>query len=217
VPTFTEISLFDLDKTLLKVNVSRAFGAYLYQHNELPFFSMLYALSAFTLHQAGFVSLQTLHQSIFQKLFLQRPKSHYVKLAQTFLDQSLDSLINPIVLKKLQEAQHANQFTAILSSSPDFLVQLIADRLQLDDWNATPYQTNPIGQFTHIGDILDGKRKTLYLNYLCDKFQISKEKITSYSDSHLDLPFLEASGIPIAVNPDKKLKAICQKRDWEII
>jgi HAD superfamily hydrolase (TIGR01490 family) len=40
---------------------------------------------------------------------------------------------------------------------------------------------------------------------------------TAYSDSHTDLPFLEAVGRPVAVNPDRRLRAIAAERDWPVL
>ena len=39
---------------------------------------------------------------------------------------------------------------------------------------------------------------------------------TAYSDSHSDLPFLEAVGTPVAVNPDRELKRIAGERGWPV-
>jgi len=38
-----------------------------------------------------------------------------------------------------------------------------------------------------------------------------------YADSHYDLPFLNALGHPVAVNPDKRLRATAMSRQWPII
>ena len=39
----------------------------------------------------------------------------------------------------------------------------------------------------------------------------------SYSDSITDLPMLEAVGNPVAVNPEKELRAIAEEREWPIL
>ena len=39
----------------------------------------------------------------------------------------------------------------------------------------------------------------------------------AYSDSHTDLPMLEAVGNPRAVNPDSELRAIATERGWEVL
>ena len=40
---------------------------------------------------------------------------------------------------------------------------------------------------------------------------------TAYSDSHTDLPFLEAVGHPVAVNPDRELRRIADDRGWPVL
>jgi HAD superfamily hydrolase (TIGR01490 family) len=39
---------------------------------------------------------------------------------------------------------------------------------------------------------------------------------TAYSDSYSDLPFLEAVGSPVVVNPDRELRRIADDRGWPI-
>ncbi len=38
-----------------------------------------------------------------------------------------------------------------------------------------------------------------------------------YADSYYDLPFLTALGHPVAVNPDRRLRAAAHNRQWPII
>jgi HAD superfamily hydrolase (TIGR01490 family) len=38
----------------------------------------------------------------------------------------------------------------------------------------------------------------------------------AYSDSHTDLPFLEAVGSPVAVNPDRGLRRVARSRAWPV-
>ncbi len=38
----------------------------------------------------------------------------------------------------------------------------------------------------------------------------------AYGDSISDLPMLEAVGNPVAVNPDKRLLAAAQERNWQV-
>jgi len=40
---------------------------------------------------------------------------------------------------------------------------------------------------------------------------------TAYSDSHTDVPFLEAVGRPVVVNPDRELRRIAAERGWPVL
>jgi HAD superfamily hydrolase (TIGR01490 family) len=46
---------------------------------------------------------------------------------------------------------------------------------------------------------------------------LSREDIWFYSDSYTDLPLLEFSGHPVAVNPDRFLRRTAKKRGWAVL
>jgi phosphoserine phosphatase len=46
---------------------------------------------------------------------------------------------------------------------------------------------------------------------------IDLTRSTAYSDSHTDLPFLEAVGRSVVVNPDRELRRIARERGWPIL
>lgn len=39
---------------------------------------------------------------------------------------------------------------------------------------------------------------------------------TAYSDSHSDIPFLEVVGAAVAVNPDRELRRVAERRGWPV-
>ena len=41
--------------------------------------------------------------------------------------------------------------------------------------------------------------------------------ITFYSDSYNDVPLMEKSAVPVATNPDERLRALAQERGWRIL
>jgi HAD superfamily hydrolase (TIGR01490 family) len=64
---------------------------------------------------------------------------------------------------------------------------------------------------------LDGKAKAEALVPLADEEGIDLAESTAYSDSASDVPFLEAVGNPVAVNPDRKLRGIAAQRSWRVL
>ena len=52
---------------------------------------------------------------------------------------------------------------------------------------------------------------------LAEREGIDLAASTAYSDSHTDLPFLEAVGHPIAVNPDRQLRRVAAERGWPVL
>lgn len=214
---FRGASLFDLDQTLLTENSSYRFGSYLYKHKCFPLSSMLYFVGCYSLHKVGKLSLHDLHEKIFQTLFKGRSLAHFQKLSTDFINESFDSMIYEPALKRLHEAKRMGHFTAILSSSPSFLVKHFAERFGVNEWAGTNYSLDNEQKLSGIIEVLDGAGKARYLNDLSERYQIPKAEISAYSDSFLDMPLLEAAGTAIGVNPDNKLRAMCEKYQWDII
>ncbi len=211
------VSLFDLDQTLLKENSSYLFGAYLYKNKVFPLSSMLYYVSCYTLHKIGKLSLQDLHGRIFKSLFYGKTASDFFKFASIFVNEKFDTLLYGPAIQRLYEAKRNGHFTAVLSSSPDFLVKIFAEKLNVDHWLATEYGIDHAGHFCKLSEVVQGDVKLNYVVDLSRRLNIPLSEFASYSDSYLDLPFLEGVGNPVGVNPDNKLRAICEQKAWEII
>jgi len=64
---------------------------------------------------------------------------------------------------------------------------------------------------------LDGRAKADALATLAAEEGIDLAESTAYSDSASDVPFLEAVGHAVAVNPDRRLRAIAVERGWQVL
>ncbi len=212
-----QLILFDLDNTLLSTNSSFRFGAYLYKHNIFPLSTMLFLVSCYSFHKAGLLTLESLHHTIFKRLFLGRLISNFRTQAVSFIADEFDSLLYRPAIGRLNEAKQAGHHIGILSSSPDFLVELIAQHLSVDRWMGTKYDVDGAGRFSMISELMNGTVKAHHLASLSRQLNIPHSAITAYSDSYLDRPFLEAAGVAVGVNPDKKLRRLCLKNQWKII
>lgn len=161
--------------------------------------------------------MRKLHEATFNNFFCGLSARTVDDYATKFISIKLNDLIYQPAFDKLQQAKNDGYYTVILSSSPDFLVEKIALMLQVDTWDSTIYQKNKLNHFSHITQFMEGEQKAQILLQLMEELKISKENVTAYTDSYLDLPFLQASGNPIGVNPDRRLKAYCRQNRWPMI
>jgi len=136
-----------------------------------------------------------------------------IGLLKSFLG---DSLYIP-AFARLKRAQQLGHYTMILSNAPSFIVKRFAKVLGVNAFYATEYAVDELKRFDKVKRILLGKDKAYYIKKMAQKLGIFFDQITAYSDSFLDIEFLETAGTPIAVNPDKKLRAISVKKQWRII
>lgn len=158
-----------------------------------------------------------MQQQIFRCIFLGQQLARMQRLVRVFLDKEFDRIQNIPVVDRLRKAKQMGHFTVILSSSPHFLVELIAERFGVNDWGATQYATDARFSFSSISHFMLGENKAEYIQSLEKRLGIPRSEMTAYSDSDLDLPFLMAVGTAIAVNPNKVLRRICKENDWEIL
>ncbi len=212
-----KISAFDLDCTLLKVTSSFAFAKFLYAQRYFSFAKIASVVFFTVSHKLGFLSIEEVHQRAFQNFFFGANAIQIRQFAEQFVTLSVDELIYQPAIAKLKEAQRAGEQVAILSSSPDFLVEPIAKRLGVSHCLATQYAVDKDGCFCHISVIVQGRQKANYLDEWRCTSGCAKEQVTAYSDSFHDLEFLQAAGTAVGVNVDRKLKAHCHAHGWAMI
>lgn len=212
-----QLSVFDLDHTLLSVNGSYQFGSYLYKQGIISFASMGYCVYSYALHKLGLLSVRQLHKKTFNRLFKGMDLDDLEKRVGLFLDLHLSSMLYLPAIEKLRSAQQQGHCLAILSSSPDYIVKPIAARLGVIYWESTRFAVDEKNQLCAISSVMQGKDKAASLLRLADQLNIPKEAVHVYTDSYLDFPLLEVAGNIIGVNPDRKLRSLCVQKGWTII
>lgn len=161
--------------------------------------------------------MEQLHRKVFKQLLQGISIKTLSSLVSSFVEEELENLLYQPALERLKVAQHLGHFTMILSNSPSFLVSVIAGKLQVDDWRASEYSVDKDLKLCQISSILHGEDKALWVGKIRNDLGIPMESVTAYSDSYLDLPFLQSVGRPVVVNPDSKLKKISKEQNWEEI
>lgn len=136
---------------------------------------------------------------------------------EAFLNECIANLLYSPAIARLKLAQQLGHYTVILSNSPSFLVSAIAKFFSVDEWQASEYGLDKDRKLCNIASLMQGEDKAICVRNIAARWNLGKESITAYSDSHLDIPFLLSAGHAVAVNPDKKLFHLAQARNWEII
>jgi HAD superfamily hydrolase (TIGR01490 family) len=105
----------------------------------------------------------------------------------------------------------------IVSAALQEIVDALAEELDFD------------GAIGSLGEVEDGvftgrvlrschhAAKADALDALAARDGIDLRTSTAYSDSASDLPFLEAVGNPVAVNPDRALRRVADARGWPVL
>jgi len=68
-----------------------------------------------------------------------------------------------------------------------------------------------------VGDVVEGSYKANLVDLIRKQFQVPVQQTIGYSDSRHDIPFLEAVGTAIVVNPDRFLYRYSIKKSWQML
>lgn len=211
----TAAAFFDLDRTLLRRS------------------SALALAPAFRRH--GLISRRTMVKAAaWQLLFMLRGASHAAVRAaaedgllvlrgwtpaqmRELVAESLETVLRPLVyaesLDLVRRHRNRGEPVYIVSATLQEIVQALADDLGFDGALGTVCET--------VDGVYTGKAiRALHAEGKADAIRElghDLEASTAYSDSHTDLPFLEAVGHPVAVNPDRALRKIANARNWPIV
>ncbi len=105
----------------------------------------------------------------------------------------------------------------LVTATPKDLADLIAKRLGFTGALGTVAEVKD-GVYTGklIGQLLHGPNKAIAVRLLAEEQGIDLENSYAYSDSHHDIPLLEAVGNPRAINPDTLLQIHAINAHWPI-
>lgn len=211
------IHVFDLDRTLIVSNCSVSFCKYLVSRKIVASSLLAHCAIYYFRHIFLNMSLSDLHAHVFDCFLKGRSLASLEQEVDGFIRSHLERALYMPALCELKRAQHLGYYTLILSSSPNFLVKKIAQFLGVANCRGTEYGIDKDQKLCDIASIMQGEEKAHCVLKIADELGVLPSEITAYSDSMWDLPLLLASGTPIAVHPDRKLRAYSLKAKWKII
>lgn len=135
--------------------------------------------------------------------------------------EAMGPVLKPLLAPEVVDAAHGyraeGQRVYIVSAALQEIVDAVVADLGLDGGIGTVCEVVD-GRYTGRAlRPLHGKGKADALRELAAREALDLAASTAYSDSHSDLPFLEAVGHPVAVNPDRALRKVAQERGWPIL
>jgi HAD superfamily hydrolase (TIGR01490 family) len=111
----------------------------------------------------------------------------------------------------------AGQRVWLVTAAPLELGEVIARRLGLTGALGTRAERDgEVYTGRLIGELLHGPAKVDAIKALAKDMGLDLTRCAAYSDSANDLPMLSAVGIPVAVNPDRRLRHEARRQGWDI-
>ncbi len=211
-------AFFDLDRTLLSRSSSLALAPAFYGRGLLRRRELAKAAVAqlfFTRFGAGPSRVGQTAESAMAVL-----EGVSVEVMREIVDEALATALEPHVFREALDAVAAHaargERSFIVSAALQEIVDALGESLGFDGGVGS---TAEVADGVYTGRLerrLYGPEKADALAELAAAEGIDLEASTGYSDSASDLPFLEAVGHPVTVNPDRALRKIAVERGWPV-
>jgi HAD superfamily hydrolase (TIGR01490 family) len=143
-----------------------------------------------------------------------------VTLMREIAAEAWEPVLKPLVyseaLERAAEHHERGERVYIASAALQEVVEEISRRLGFDGAIASRAEIRDGAYTGRLERRLYGDAKADALRELARDEGIDLARSTAYSDSSSDVPFLEAVGHPVAVNPDRSLRRVATERAWPV-
>ncbi len=139
------------------------------------------------------------------------------KIGQEIYEEYVSPAIWQGTVEIAQEHLAKGEEVWLVTATPLDMANLMAKRLGFTGALGTKAETED-GIYTGkmIGNLLHGKEKAVAIKELSQSESFDLKNCYAYSDSHHDIPLLEAVGNPRVINPDTLLEIRAYRDNWPV-
>lgn len=212
-------AFFDLDRTLLRRSSALALAGSFRQHGVIGRGQLAKAAAWQLLFVARGVSAEAVRRAAEDGMMVL--KGFAVDDLRRLVAGAMEPILKPLVYRdamaRVAEHQERGEPVYIVSAVLHEIAVELARELGFDGALGS---TCEIVDGTYTGRSLracHGEGKAIAVRELAEREGFDLAESTAYSDSYTDLPFLEAVGHPVVVNPDRELRRIAAERGWPVL
>jgi len=213
-------AFYDVDGTLIKINIVHAFAFYAQRHASLAVSAkntVKTALSIPVFWAADKLSRKWFNE-IFYRSYEGASEDRLVVLSEELFEDVIQPNIYPRAKELIEESRRAGVRQVLVSGALDFTMKplarylgaddLIANKLEFVDHYATGKLEKPF---------VAGATKADIMRAYAKQHGVDLAESWAYSDSFSDYAMLAVVGHPTACNPDLRLRSMARSYDWPVL
>ena len=223
--TLRKLALFDLDHTLIPMDSDYSWGVFTMALGWVDPEEFKRQNDAFyaqyideTLDIDDYVRFST-------AAFCQQGAEKSLAARKQYMRQVVGPLIRPAAVDLVRQHQIAGDDVIIVTATNEFVTRPIASAFNVEELIAVDLERDATlgseGWFTSvirgIPPFRDGRVARVQAWLGARGLQWGQVHTTFYSDSVNDLPLLEKVDVPVATNPDERLRSVAVERGWRIL
>jgi HAD superfamily hydrolase (TIGR01490 family) len=213
-------AFYDVDGTLIKINIVHAFAFYAARHPGLldsAKRSVKTALSIPVFWAADKLSRKWFNE-IFYRSYDGASEDRLIVLADELFEDVIKPNIYPRARDLIEDSKRAGVRQVLVSGALDFTMKPLAKYLGVDDLIANKlefvdhYATGKL-----MKPFVAGATKADIMRSYAKQHAIDLGESWAYTDSFSDYPMLAVVGHPTACNPDFRLRSLARSYDWPVL
>jgi HAD superfamily hydrolase (TIGR01490 family) len=212
-------AFFDLDRTLLRRSSALALAGSFRERGVIGRGQLAKAAAWQLLFAARGAGAEAVRKASEDGMMIL--KGFRVDELRDLVAGAMEPVLKPLVyldpLELVERHRERNEPVYIVSATLQEIVEELARELGFD---GAVGSTCEIVDGVYTGRSLracHAEGKAAAVRELAEREGLDLSASAAYSDSHTDVPFLEAVGNPVAVNPDRELRRIADERGWPVL
>jgi putative phosphoserine phosphatase/1-acylglycerol-3-phosphate O-acyltransferase len=211
-------AFFDMDNTVLRSSSGRLYLKYLRNHGYLSWPQWITITEQIGLYVIGLIDFPHLMARLMRQV-AGADEAQTWRISEAWFREMLRDYIASGARERIEWHRSRSHHVALVSASTPYAVKPVARDLGLTDaYLATRLEVQS-GRFT--GRVVEpacyGRGKMVMTQAYATQHKLDLARSYFYTDSHHDLPLLEAVGHPVAVNPNRKLARVATERKWPVV
>lgn len=141
------------------------------------------------------------------------------KRTLAFFEQHLRDAYRPGALSAMADHRRNGDQLVLLTASSSYIAEHVARDLGFDACLCNELEVDEEGRHTGrtVGELCFGTGKLAHARAYAEAVDVPLTECAFYTDSYSDLPMLLAVGLPVAVNPDPRLRREAKRRGWKVV
>ena len=213
----TAAAFFDLDKTIIARSSTFAFGRPFMRDGLLSPVTVLKGVYAQAVYQLVGADHDRMEQM--RHAMLELTRGWEAERIRRIVRETMEDVVAPLVFQEaldlFTEHRAAGRDIWVVSSSGEEIVVPFAGYLGINNVIATISGVDDDGRYDGTLQFYAyAGNKATAIRQVAEARGYDLEQSYAYSDSITDLPMLSVVGHPMAVNPDRELRAAAQAMGW---
>jgi HAD superfamily hydrolase (TIGR01490 family) len=208
-------AFFDLDRTVLRIDTGTSWMRYLYGRGEISTAAMARVLYWNVLYRAAVLDLETVAWRLVADLAGDR-EAELIAKSHAWHSRHVAHEVAPGARRVIERHRRRGEMVVLLTGSTQYAAEAVGRGLDIEHTLCSRIAVRD-GVFTgRLEQFCFGAHKVTVAERFAGEHGIDLAHSSFYSDSYNDLPMLHRVGVPVAVNPDSRLRRHARRAGWRI-